>query len=176
MHRWWSDRIFENLLNFGQMQNVKRFIFLHLPIGIVFAILWNAQEIYYKVVPTSSYFIYYDVSPAKSQFDIGEDLIFVSDAEFFKSGDYRWRDILRCWDERGVLRFSEYNSWSRIDPKERRTVSWKYWWLKPNKDIECYLESQISVELPYNIIKTQTHIWWPFYLWNPLHVGDSVDS
>lgn len=110
--------------------------------------------------PTKWWFWYESVVPAKETYSINEPLVFTSNRVVHKELSMSWQDTLRCdldGDELGFIYFSGYASSGVVRPKAGLySSSWKYNSLTPHTGATCYLESNISVTLAFNIKKEQT--------------------
>jgi len=56
------------------------------------------QYMYYIVTPRANYFTYFQEYSEKIEYNIGEDLYFVSEAEFKRDMRLFWADSLYCKD------------------------------------------------------------------------------
>ncbi len=130
-------------------------------IVVVGALVFLFHVAYLLLTPPSYWFTYHAIKPAQDVFQIGEPLKFLSFADFHKKTDVRWNDVLRCnfdMDQFGYLFFSEYtsqaDSWG---PFKSATTPrpWAYNERIPQAPTTCFVDSTITVKLPYGITKQQ---------------------
>lgn len=123
--------------------------------GILFT-YFVLRYAYFYFTPQSYWFHYYSVEPAQPVMS-KDSIQFISDADVRHKHMLAWNDILYCRQGDGEFKFTtnyesqKYQTESRVD--KRRVVStWKY---KPISftDIECYLQSEATAILPFNIKK-----------------------
>ena len=120
--------------------------------------------------PTSDYFEYFAVNPEQDYFEMGEELVMLSDSVWHKVGDVRWNDILRCDSGNGFKFFSVYNTNAdAYTPDQglgiREMKPWRYGGDVPTeKPSVCYIDSTISfVESEHGIVKAQQIQSGPFF-------------
>lgn len=146
------------------MLNSIKKILGHIVIGFTLATgFMGFKYAYYQWMPTSWHFKYYDVLPVKDYFTTDETISFVSDREIKRTTHIQWVDILFCWENGELKRFSEYrtNGWKSKTERELTNI-WNYNAETPNFSTQCYLSSEVHALLPFNIKKTQEIVGWPF--------------
>ena len=111
-----------------------------------------------NLMPATYWFKYEKVEPSKEVFAEGEQLFFRSYADFRRGGHVRWNDVLRCDTGHGFGFFSFYNSEANMSPNggvPENPTPWPFRASTPVPPAECYLESNVTLDLPFGITKTQ---------------------
>ena len=118
----------------------------------------GVEVLVYKFAPNSFWFEYHLIQPAQDEFPMDEHPTFISTSEVNQAVFMEWNDILRCdlKDGKGYRFFSSYTSEnSRVEKKEMSSSAWTYGSDIPTVEATCYLESNISITLPFGIKRTQ---------------------
>lgn len=144
------------------IEHIRNFILNGL-LGLL--LLTIVQYAYISYQDSSKYFEYYRVEPLQKELLIGEDLWFLSDSIIHEKLDLYWEDSLYCdMDSNGTYEiFSTYLS-SKTDsqPTDNEELKpWRYDSATPKKEVECYLRSNTSTRVEYNIKKSQTILSGP---------------
>lgn len=123
------------------------------------------QYTFYKIMPMSFWIEYQSIEVPAKVLSLGEPPVFVSHAtgSTERSADIEWNDVLRCnFDENGhgFKYLSNYeSSVTAYKPEESvRATSWQYNSAVPDSPAICYLDSTITLILPYGIEKHQNVI------------------
>jgi hypothetical protein len=97
-----------------------------------------------KLVTTEHFFEYESVEPLKAEFQVGEDLTFVSTSIIHRPVHLVFNDILFCDTGTGFSYFSVYKSQNYdVNPRDWDSKQWVYQGPIPDGPATCYLESQI---------------------------------
>ena len=116
-------------------------------IGLV--ALGVGEYAFVRFAPVSTWIAYYEVTPSKEVFSIGEEITFVSKSETRVDVDMEYEDILRCDGKY----YSVYES-SRTDkPAGESEGVWVYQGAVPLYKAQCELESNISACPGFGICK-----------------------
>ena len=127
---------------------------------MLFAIALIANYTYFSIMPFSHWIRYDSVDPAKNTFKVGEQLEFISTTLTQRRCNLEFNDILYCRNglPNSFKFYADYNSsHDNCKPsKERKQTTWKYGHAvaEPNT---CYLESNITLKLPWGINKTYSY-------------------
>jgi hypothetical protein len=112
------------------------------------------------ITPTSFWFHYDYINPVQESFSTGEQVAFVSAWDSRDGINVHWNDIMRCDlpdDEFSFGYFSVSNT--NADDLRARDSSipeiWTYGDRIPVSGATCYVDSTITVDLPFGISKSQ---------------------
>lgn len=142
-----------------------------IPIGLNF--MYTQGMTAYLKTKDYDYFFQYHTVFTDEVHRVGEELLFKSDAEFFRAADITWEDTLYCdlMDEGKYTFYSQYISQKKNQqPEPRKTEEeleesggWAYQGKVPQRETSCYLLSSINAFLPeYNLSYQQVHQGDPF--------------
>lgn len=166
---WWCDYFGFTMTNYNKLMSlVSKIRLVHFNfLAIIFLFIVWIQRLICFLIPTSYFFVYHSVIPAKETFAIWEPLRFISTYETKKDVQFHWNDILMCdsdWDVYWFWRIAAVtDKW--IKKKQTLTTTPPRLYLEPWPSIPstCYLVSEITVHTPiYNIEKTQVVVWPEF--------------
>lgn len=106
----------------------------------------------------SDYFQYTELKSTKLEYNIWEEITFISSIKRPNPLNMQYNDILRCsfdwW--KNYTWYSSYISQSSNLAKVGMIVApWRYEWELPNTPAKCYLDSYPTVLLDFWITKTQ---------------------
>lgn len=106
---------------------------------------------YFSFMPISTWLEYHEVRPLYEEFDVNETLKFVSTVTMHDELTLRFNDILFCREGAEFVRYSSQNT-ERIHTRrgEYEVSIWPY---RPgvNYPTECFMESNIVLNLPMNV-------------------------
>lgn len=114
---------------------------------------------YLVIMPMEHWVDYKSVEPTKDVFCAHEPLVFESRFSTYRSVDMKFNDILYCSatkDDKNFVYTSSYDSrHTKVSEKAEGITRWRYNQLVPIPSY-CYLQSNISIELPWGIKKSKT--------------------
>lgn len=116
---------------------------------------------YYKFTPVEHYFHYASVESVRDVVYADDDLIMNSRANFRREAQVIWHDTLRCDLKKDEV-FGFYSQQTTSAEVQKSDVPyqdkpWIYNGRVPENDAcWCYVQSDITVKLPFNLEKTQT--------------------
>ncbi len=121
--------------------------------GLIFAgVLYCLEYSFYRVMPAQFWLTYYDIKPTAPLFATPDQPKFQGHYKVSNRVEVEYLNILRCnKDETGFDRISQYRAEAFFTDKGEFTESWLYD-AKTSVGV-CYLETNITLELPYNIEK-----------------------
>lgn len=136
-----------------------------------------AEYTYYRLSTRDTFFNYVSVNAIKPEFEIGEKLYFISEAQVFKTINFDWEDILKCDFEdddkpnsynyvqnfRSTRRNVSPNEGAVCDPVKyfegdptSNCIAWKYDEPIPVRPATCFVEANVCAELPHGVKHCQT--------------------
>lgn len=145
-------------------------IFNALIFAAVFSVFpMTIEYIYISILPTSYWFDYDKIIPVSPEFEVGEHPKFVSYAIIKRPVKIQWVDVMRCSLNNHDYFYRSYKTDAFIrnpvifprvifdeDSGKDITSTWEYGYPVPNKvGTTCFIESNITAELPFGIKKTQ---------------------
>ena len=126
------------------------------------ALFTTLQYSFFRVMPMSYWVEYQAIQAPVTPLELEEPPVFVSHAigATEKAVNISWNDVLRCnFDDNGdgFKYLSNYESsvTNYIAKEEVRATSWQYNSTVPHKPAICYLDSTITIKLPFGIEKHQ---------------------
>lgn len=115
--------------------------------------------IYIWLTPSTYWYEYHSVEPAKPVFSSNEEIRFISTRSVYRKGSFYWNDILRCnFDtiDTDFLFYFSYNTSAKNSKITDNTSSeWVYLVVPPDKPASCYLESNITMKVALGFEKDQ---------------------
>ena len=125
--------------------------------SILFAMWLGIEYSFFRVAPITLWVEYENIRPAKLEFEIGEEMRFISNVKIRFSPHIHWNDVLMCEDPKTQIfvRIDEFES-SSIKAENRLPETDVYWQWNgklPKSPTTCYLNSQIQLHLPFGITK-----------------------
>ena len=127
-------------------------------LAAVVSSLRSVASVYYVLMPVSHWVVYHDVYPVEPTFGINEDLRFISHISRENTADLYYDDKLYCRKEGS----DQYRRQSQMPSSHLAAAPVKYihvqWPYLPGVpyEAECYLESNIKVQLPLGLSKAIT--------------------
>lgn len=123
---------------------------------------YQIKKQYVKSQDYSQYFQYYSIEPTKSEFKVGEPLIFDSYNDTYAPVHLYWNDRLRCDlenDSAGFYLVGRHMDDAKIETPKRvdfdNPSQWKYNGVMPNAPGICYLISLTCADVGYDETKCQ---------------------
>lgn len=121
------------------------------------------QYTYFSFVPQTSFFEYESVSPIQERYTQDQELVMLSTAEFKKPVNVRWNDRLFCDCSVGkeckegvyTLQSSFLSESVKKEPTKYKSTTWIWEGRRPQGKSSCYIETNITIFLPFGIRKTQ---------------------
>ena len=132
--------------------------FMYLGYFVAFVISIHAvYSLYLEFMPASHWFEYYDVRPVKPEYRIGEPITFEVDFEVKRESDMVYHDAIMC-DINGSKKF--HKVWNRISANPGHKVTARdtklfSLYFVPERELTCYLHSDIVAEQKFGIKKVQ---------------------
>lgn len=87
------------------------------------------------------WFEYYSVKPVKNSFNVGEPIVFRSEAVFYRESPILWNDVINCNyfdDEIGMHRVTSTETSNPVKKKRQRSnADWTYEGVLPTRPGEC---------------------------------------
>lgn len=127
----------------------------------------NAEYAVKESLPTTFWFEYLSIKPDKSNFKIGEDIVFVSHNIKYRTSNLFWEDVLYC-KRSGNGEFKYYSIYTSskndVQAGEREISKWVYRGTVPDYPSICKLESYIEHRDRSGVIKSQSVKGEEFYI------------
>ena len=116
------------------------------------------------VQPRRYWFHFNSVEAEKPIYRVGEPIRFISNAEYYRRGDYYFSDILETQEEDGTWSYYSHYKSERLnrDINMKRSGKWMYHGAIPGEPCKCRLVSTTQVPVGYGLIKKQTTLSCPF--------------
>lgn len=130
--------------------------------GIVVAIIINYYNL--RTAQVNEFFSYSWIN-VKDEYNIWDDIYFVSSLTRYKEIDMKYIDILRCDSWEWYTWFSQSVWYSKNMPVWVFNSVWRYEGDLPIFPSICYLESSPTAQLDFGIEKTQKITTKQFTIW-----------
>lgn len=125
-------------------------------LGVCFLI--TAEYVYLRLTPASNFFKYISLTPVKEEFLTNEKPTFTTKSVYYKANDMKWNDILYCFDEgKLILVDTQSSEANHFIPKRGlgviSEIDWIYKGALPSFKTECYIKSNITMVLDFQVKK-----------------------
>ena len=119
-------------------------------------VYFSSSFMFYQFAPRGFWYNYLAIE-AQESYDSGEDITLVSKLERRRGVSFEWNDVLRCKDGSGQFVYysnsvTSANSSSAVEGVVE--APWVYQGAAPDSGV-CFIQSNIMIELPFGVEKTQ---------------------
>lgn len=151
----------------SEIVHIKFVKTLYLPFLLIIGIIgWiGAQYIRDYISSVDDYFHYTSLVSTKENYDIWEDVFFISSIDRTKTTNMKYIDTLKCDTWEDYTWYSQDVSYSKNLKPWLYVATWRYNGEVPSEPATCYLDSNPTVIINFWIEKTQNIRTNTFTIW-----------